>query len=69
MSKFNTVSKVSRPRKDLVKTIKKPKFSTELANCQLERNLEGNQAVFRESKYHKKIQSNIRRTINEDVKK
>lgn len=72
MSKFNTVRKVpnsrKRSRKHLVKTIKKPKLSTELIDCQLEKNLKTNRSVFRESKYRKKVQSNIRKIIGEEVK-
>jgi len=63
MSKFNTRRKVSKSRKHLVKTVKRPKLSTDSTVCQLEKNLERRQPVFRESKYRKKTESNIRKII------
>ena len=64
MAKFNTVKKVSKPRKRPVRTTKKSKLSNDIITFQLERN----QIVPRKNKYRKKMESDVRKIINEGAK-
>ncbi len=62
MAKFNTVRKISNVRKKPANIItKKPKLSNELVAFQLEKN----QIVPRKNKYRKKMESDVRKIINE----
>lgn len=64
MSKFNRANKVSNSRKRSVRIVKKLELQTE-------QNIEGeietllNRGVLRKSKYHKKLQSDVNKTIGE----
>lgn len=60
MAKFNTTRKA--PKKRLVITTKKPKLPKVCG--QLEKVGEQKEGLLRPSKYHKKLQSDIQKTIN-----
>lgn len=75
MSKFNKVNKISNSVRHLARTVKKPEpSSTGLTEQDIERKLEAlisgrekDHGVLRKSKYHKKIQSNMGKTIGKEM--
>lgn len=62
MSKFNTKRKGPKSRKHLVEPIENPRSSTK----SMEYLLEMNKIISRGSKYIKKLQSKIRKTISDE---